>query len=186
VTTGNGLSFEDLVGPELPKLYRLAYRLTGKVGDAEDLVQDVLIKAYERRRELTSFDALGAWLGRVLYNQFIDEKRRDGRWRLRLIPYDEHTESVEEVEADAAPATPGEVWERSALREALGRALDTLSLEHRSVVLLHDAEGYTLEEIQTITGVPLGTLKSRLHRARRRLRRQLGGAGGTFPESGSL
>jgi RNA polymerase sigma-70 factor (ECF subfamily) len=160
-----------LLRPELPKLYRLAYRLTGQVRDAEDLVQEVLIKAYDRRREITSFEALGAWLGRVMYNQFIDDTRRDARSRFRLVPLDDHLPAVEIAESLRSPrATPGEAWEQDALQAALATALQALSLEHRTVVLMHDAEGYTLEEIQTITGIPIGTVKSRLHRARSRLR----------------
>jgi len=74
-------SFEALVRPELQRLYRLAYRLSGAANDAEDLVQNVLIKAYERRRELSSIDGLGAWLARVMYNAFVDDLRRHKRRR---------------------------------------------------------------------------------------------------------
>lgn len=171
-------SFESLVRPELVKLYRLAYRLTGHSEDAEDLVQEVIVKAYDRRRELSSIESLGGWLARVMFNQFIDDVRRQKRDRLRIVSID--SDDATGRLASAVPseeATPSVAWERGAIRDALGAALAALSLEHRTVVLMHDAEGYTLEEIQRITGIPIGTVKSRLHRARARLRELLDSAG---------
>lgn len=164
--------FDALLRPEIDRLYRLAYRLTNDVADAEDLVQDVLVKVYERRDELTSIDVLGPWLGRVLYNRFVDNHRRYARKRVRTVSIDA---AGPEGDSDGlALPSPDAGPDVLAAREfditALAAALDRLSLDHRSVLLMHDAEGYKLEEIQTITGSPLGTLKSRLHRARARLR----------------
>ncbi len=159
--------FETLVRPHLDRLYRLAYRLTLAVPDAQDLVQDVLVKLYPRRDELSSINDLAPWLSRVLYNQFVQQTRRYRSQRLRVIP-----------EADGDPMDslegPGEDplvgVQRSFDITEVQAGLAKLSEEHRTVLLMHDAEGYKLHEIQTITGIPLGTLKSRLHRARARLR----------------
>ncbi|MFQ5488882.1 MAG: RNA polymerase sigma factor, partial [Gammaproteobacteria bacterium] len=68
--------FERLLRPHLEQLYRLAYRFTGNATDAEDLVQDLLIKIYPRREELKQVEKLRPWLARVMYNLFIDHKRR--------------------------------------------------------------------------------------------------------------
>jgi RNA polymerase sigma factor (sigma-70 family) len=172
--------FATVVRPHLQRLYRLAFRLAGSAADAEDLIQELLIKIYKRRDELTSIGALGPWLSRVLYNQFIDNTRRYSRQRLRTVPLDSPQDGQHGLE-EVASEEPGP--ERAAASEfgmrALESALRQLSLEHRAVVLMHDAEGYKLEEIQTITGTPIGTLKSRLHRARARLREILS-ADGTF------
>ena len=165
--------FEQLVAPYLQKLYRLAYRFTGQVADAEDLLQDVLAKLYERRDELSSIENLGPWLSRVLYNQFIDRKRQYARKHLRLVgapgPGDGASEDVLGNLESAEPG-PAAAAEQEIDITRLGQALAALSLEQRSVVMMHDAEGYKLSEIQRITGVPVGTLKSRLHRARARIR----------------
>lgn len=170
-------TFAGLIRPHLDRLYRLAYRLTGAAGDAEDLVQDVLCRIYERRDELTSIGDLGPWLARVLYNRFIDEARKRNRRRLVLVePGDAAGADCEGACCDQDPATA--VAAQFSIRQ-VQLALDALSLEHRTVVLLHDAEGYKLTEIQSITGVSLGTLKSRLHRARARLRELLA-SDGTF------
>ena len=154
--------FATLLAPHLDRLYRLAYRLTGTVSDAEDLLQDVLIKLYTRKTEITSIRELEPWLGRVLYNQFIDDKRRFSRSPIRLVGLD----------YDQVPAAQ-DVGHALDIQRQLDLALRQLSEEHRTVVLLHDVEGYKLEEIQEVTDTPVGTLKSRLHRARARLRELL-------------
>jgi RNA polymerase sigma-70 factor (ECF subfamily) len=170
-------SFDELVRPEIERLFRLAYRLTNMRADAEDLVQDVLLKAYERRDELTSIKAIGPWLGRVLYNGFIDNRRRYERRRLAVVDQD----SPGEISlVDRQPSQDPALDDAAALQldiKQLNAGLAELSMEHRAVLLMHDAEGYKLEEIQTITGIPIGTLKSRLHRARGRLREILVGLG---------
>jgi RNA polymerase sigma-70 factor (ECF subfamily) len=168
--------FSALLGPHMDRLYRLAYRLTGNAADAQDLLQDVLIKLYERERELSSIETLAPWLCRVLYNQFVDDARNQKRRRLKLITLgaDQHPEHSDE--ADAFTVSDGRrQFDISALRNAIA----SLSIEHRTVLLMHDAEGYKLEEIQQITGVPVGTIKSRLHRGRARLRELLA-EDGTF------
>jgi RNA polymerase sigma-70 factor (ECF subfamily) len=166
MTSARGDQFSELLRPHLDKLYRLAFRLTSARADAEDLVQDVLTKLYGRRDELSSIENLAPWLGRVLYNQFVDDSRRYRRQRLHVV--NEH--NLIDTAVAGGRENPDTAAHRSENVTALTNALDKLSEEHRVVVLLHDAEGYSLPEIQTLTDVPLGTLKSRLHRARARLR----------------
>jgi len=168
-------SFEALLRPHLDRLYRLAWRLAGAKPEAEDLFQDVLVKAFARLDDLARVREPAAWLCRVMYNHFIDDRRRFAR--ARLISVDEAQlpgQSVESTPGDHDPARDAERLD-DAMR--LERALAELSDEHRLVVLLHDAEGYKLQEIQAITGSPLGTVKSRLHRARARLREILAAHG---------
>ncbi len=153
-----------LLRPHLTKLYRFAYRLTGRRADAEDLVQDTLLKVFKRQTDLAALDDAGQWLARVLYNQFIDDTRRYGRSPLQLVADDTAPD-----ELSAATSEPDELFERGEDQAALMRALERLPEQQRIVVLLHDAEGYTLSELENLTDVPVGTLKSRLHRARRRL-----------------
>ena len=170
--------FDKLLRPHVDRLYRLAYRLTGAVSDAEDLVQDVLIKAYERVDELSSIEALAPWLGRVLYNRFVDDSRRYARNRFRTVSVDEqHSHAPTGLELADAGAGPEAGAQQALDIMALQKGLAQLSIDHRTVLLLHDSEGYKLEEIQLITGTPVGTLKSRLHRARARLRALVTGDG---------
>jgi RNA polymerase sigma-70 factor (ECF subfamily) len=164
-------AFERLMRPHLRRLHRLACRLTGSASDAEDLLQDVLIRLFERANELSSIADLRPWTSRVLYNRYIDSRRRARKRRFEIAAANAN-ESVNFVMESAAASTPGP--EEEALRSfevrRLDSALSRLSDDHRIVVLLHDAEGCTLEEIASMTGNPLGTVKSRLHRARERLR----------------
>ena len=181
-------AFSALVKPHFNKLYSLAYRLTGSRADAEDLMQDVLMKLYERRAELSSIRSLAPWLGRVLYNQFIDDKRRYARQPLKLVGTSAELEVEQENAADGAlPVTdPSDLSERSQQRQHLSRALAKLSEAHRIVLLMHDVEGYKLQEIHELTDISVGTLKSRLSRARARLRALLANVGqknGTFFET---
>ena len=134
-------------------------------------MQDVLVKVYGRRDEITSIAAPRAWLSRILYNEFIDQSRRLARKRLRIVPFGAaEAGSIPVAEPRSNLPDPAQCAAAQVDIRQLRIALDRLSLEHRTVVLMHDAEGYKLEEIHVITGIPVGTLKSRLHRARQRLR----------------
>lgn len=162
------LAFERLVQPHFDRLYRLAWRLTGAKAEAEDLFQELLIKAYGKLDDLVEIDEPGSWLCRVMYNLFIDEQRRFARRRMHTVEEGQLSgEGLENLPGMDNPALDNERLERI---KQLDRALAQLSEEHRIVVLLHDTEGYKLAEIEALTGIPVGTVKSRLHRARARLR----------------
>lgn len=163
--------FERIVRPHLDRLYRLAWRLAGSKVEAEDLFQDLLIKAFGKLDELAGIEEPGAWLGRVMYHLFIDERRRYTRRRLHLV--DEGQLSGDGLNALPGTDDPAADAELAAKLSGLDAALRQLSDEQRIVVLLHDTEGYKLAEIEGLTGVPVGTVKSRLHRARARLRQIL-------------
>ncbi|MDX1498377.1 MAG: RNA polymerase sigma factor [Woeseiaceae bacterium] len=167
-TAENSLAFERIVRPHFDRLYRLAWRLAGNKAEAEDLFQDLLVKAYGKLDELVELDDPGSWLARVMYNLFVDGARHRKRQRLRFVE-----EGSLPGEGLAGLPGPDDPHYDSRRIEQLGRldaALKQLSDEHRTVVLLHDTEGYKINEIETLTGIPAGTIKSRLHRARARLR----------------
>ncbi len=170
-------SFEHLLRPHLERLYRLAYRLTGSKVEAEDLFQDVLVKLFGQLDDLAGIEEPGSWISRVMFNHFLDKRRRFAR--RRLVSVDEGQLPQKSVESLPGVDNPEQAAERLDDITRLGKALAELSDDHRLVVLLHDTEGYKLTEIQDITGDPVGTLKSRLHRARAQLRELLS-AGATF------
>jgi len=159
--------FERLLEPHMPRLYRFACRLTTNKVDAEDLFQDVLVRVYARLGDLAGLRDPAPWLARVMYNYFIDNRRRFARERLYNVEAARlNAESIESLVNTGS--LHDAVWAEK--MTMLQQALDMLSEPHRVVLLLHDAEGYKLAEIAAITGDPLGTIKSRLHRARARLR----------------
>ncbi len=160
--------FNAIVKPHCDRLYRLAWRLTGTRAEAEDLFQELLLKAFLKFDALVDIDDPGPWLARVMYNLYIDNTRRFKRQRLMTV-------GEGQLPGDGLEGVPGGLdpaADQERLQDilALDRALQKLSDAHRITVLLHDTEGYKLEEIEGLTGVPLGTVKSRLHRARARLK----------------
>ena len=175
-------SFSATIRPQLEPMYRFAYRLTGHREDAQDLVQDVLLKLHQRPEQLAAVDTLGSWLRRVVYNQFVDNRRRYARGRFHLVQHDEL--SADPDRAMAPQATPEELTDGEFTIRRLREALARLSDDHLLIINLHDVEGYTLAEIAEITGISLGTLKSRRQRARERLQKILD-EGPESPDSAS-
>ena len=155
-------------------MYRFAFRLTGQRQDAEDLVQDLVVKLYPRLEELESIGQLRPWLNRVLYRQFIDSVRRKGRQAdSPLSSFDSpDTENwIDEQTADL-PDIP-EQLDSSRINKVLDRALSSLSPDQRTLLLLCDVDGWGQEDVAVVLDVPLGTVKSRLFRCRAALRKKL-------------
>lgn len=167
-SAANNQTFERLVRPHFDRLYRLAWRLAGSKPEAEDLFQELLIKAFGKLDDLVHIEEPGSWLCRVMYNLFIDERRRYKRQRMHIVEEDQL--GGEGLAGLPGPGGPHYDNRRIEKLERLDAALRQLSDEHRIVVLLHDTEGYKMTEIQELIGVPVGTVKSRLSRARTRLR----------------
>ena len=163
--------FDELLGPHLPHLYQLAYRFCNNNPDAEDLVQDLVIKLIPRSEEMRGIEKLRPWLAKVLYRQFIDTYRQKTRSPLGLLN-DAEDILLEQSAPDSD--SPENQTEANLSQKRLQHALSSLNDDQRAVVLLHDVEGYTLAELETILGSPQGTLKSRLNRARTQLRQCLG------------
>lgn len=168
--------FEKLISPHLNNMYRLAYRFTGNTADSEDLVQDVLVKIYPRRQQVFRIEKLRPWLAKILYRLFIDQHRRATRSPLRLLKFSvkesyERENTIENVPAENPG--PAEIIDQQLSYSKIMQALDGLNDDQRHLCILHDVEGYTLNELVDILNSPLGTLKSRLHRARATLRRKL-------------
>ena len=169
--------FERLVRPHFDRLDRLAWRLTGAKPEAEDLFQELLVKAYGLIGELVEIEEPGSWLCRVMYNLFVDQHRRFSRQRMHIVD-EGHLpgDGIAGIAGDLDPVADSERIDRI---QRLDAALSKLSEEHRIIVLMHDTEGYKLAEIAELTSTPEGTVKSRLHRARARLR-QILSEDGTF------
>lgn len=162
--------FHELLRPHVELMYRMAYRWTQSQTEAEDLVQDILTRIATRMDEMEQVDSLRPWLLRVLYNRFVDIYRRN-----RNSPVEENRGEDDASPVDYAIDHRDDIA-RSDNQRVLLEALEQLEHEHRDVVLLHDMEGYTALEVADIMQISVGTVKSRLHRARARLREYLGSA----------
>lgn len=176
-------AFNRLVMEYQDLAYNVAYRVVGERTAAEDAVQDAFISAF---RKLKSFrgGSFKAWLLRIVTNACYDELRRQKRRptvSLQPMGADE-----DEIESPAWLEDPGETPEEKALREELSQAiqncLDSLDDDFRIVVVLVDIQGMDYSEAAESTNAPLGTIKSRLARARMRLQDCLRGFGELLPE----
>jgi len=159
--------FEKQVRPHLQRLYQYAYRLTANADDAEDIVQTVLMRTYQKQIDLSQLENPKTWLLKSLYHQFIDFTRQQKR--NPSIPGSQDANEVLQYTNDPTHG-PAQHLAQVQLSSQLSQALNQLNEDHRQLVLLHDLEGYTLVEISQIMDTPVGTLKSRLHRSRKTLR----------------
>jgi RNA polymerase sigma factor (sigma-70 family) len=165
-------SFENALRPHIRPLYRLAIHYCGNQHEAEELLQELLYRLYARQGEVLGVEKLRPWLARVLYNLFVDRFRRE---QLRPTAFSElgwEDEATNEVAAMPMQTheQPEQEFEQDLTRERLLVSLQKLPQPQRVLLLMHDVEEYTLIELETILETPIGTLKSRLHRARDRLR----------------
>ncbi len=161
--------------PHLDHLYRIAYRYTGQAADAEDLVQDLMIKLYPRLSEIESIDYLRPWLTRVLYNLFIDTTRHHVRTPLGQLETGDPFMTGNVLDSlHSEHAGPEHLTEQALTQERIQHAMNALSEENRALIAMHEMEGYSLNELQVTFDLPLGTLKSRLFRARQQLKSALG------------
>ena len=127
----------------------------------------MLLKLHSQMDRLAEVEAAGTWLGRVMYNQFIDNQRRYKSRRLTLV--DDPVFSADPDHAPSGEASTEDLVQGEFTITRVTAAIEQLSDEHQLIIKLHDVEGYTITEIAEITGIPHGTLKSRRQRARERL-----------------
>lgn len=165
---GSEAAFHEYVVPEIEVLYRVAVSITRSHADAEDVVQDTLVRAY---RAIDRFDGRHprAWLLTILRNAHVNRTRRRRPDLLR--DPDEVTRRAAATEEHSAQ--PEEAAMAGVLDEHLGAALDGLPVKFRQVVYLVDVNELSYQEAAEVLGVPVGTVMSRLSRARKRMRDHL-------------
>lgn len=158
-------TWEDIARTHGRFLYNVAYRLTGNHDDAQDLVQDVLLRV---QRGLATYrpGSLEGWLSRITTNAFLDDVRRKKRRPLDALPDDPDRVLPASKSADDALAQAG-------LPDHVQAALMGLAEEYRVAVVLCDVVGFSYQEIAEALDVPVGTVRSRIHRGRGQLREVL-------------
>jgi RNA polymerase sigma-70 factor (ECF subfamily) len=165
--------FDQEFMPHIDSMYNFGYRLTFDEDDAKDLVQDTYLKAY---RFINSFEQgtnAKAWLFRILKNSFINDYRKKSKQPAK-IDYQEVETYYNSEDVDYGITTDLRV---DAVKDMLGdeisNALNSLAVDFRTVIILCDLEGFTYEEMAKILDIPIGTVRSRLHRARNLLKEKL-------------
>jgi len=163
-------SFEREALPHLDMLYRVARRLTGDLTRAEDLVQDTMFKAFLAWDRFESGTNARGWLLTILRNTFINDYRRARR---TPVTVDLELAEPHRIHQTVAESDPEGEFFRRVVDERVVAAIDGLPEEFREVLVLSDVEGLPYAEIAAMLEVPLGTVKSRLFRARRQLQAEL-------------
>ena len=161
---GDATAFEQLYRTNVRRIYALCYRLAGEATLAEELAQDVFVKAWQKLASFRGESAFSSWLYPIAVNVALSERRSRRRRTARITSTDDLTPFEKPKRVPAGPEAGFD----------LERALALLPAGARAVFVLHDVEGYRHEEIGRLTGVATGTSKAQLHRARRLLREALG------------
>jgi RNA polymerase sigma-70 factor (ECF subfamily) len=160
--------FEGEIVSHLDRLYAFARKLTRSQHDAEDLVSEAILRAYDRWEQYTLGTNARAWLFTILYHVFVNRLRIDRR----EAPFPESEDGSARFEAVGDPDPEGAFYD-SLVDEEITRAIDALPPHYRAAVVLSDVHEFRYAEIAEILGVPEGTAKSRLFRGRRMLQKKL-------------
>lgn len=174
--SGDTRAFEELVAQYQGKVYALAFRYLGNEEDASDMAQEALLKAYRSLRLFKGNSSFGTWLYRITTNVCLDELRRRKR-RISPLSLDEPlaTQDGDELEKEIADQSPGAdiLYEQKEFSEYIQNLLDELRPEHKTAIVLRDVMELSYEEIAQTLDCSLGTVKSRISRARDMLRKKL-------------
>lgn len=181
---GDHEAFRILVERYQGRAYGLALRILRDEEQARDAVQDSFIKVYSSLRRFEGRSSFYTWLYRLVFNQCLDHKRKDKS--ARHVEWEEERIAEDQILEPAASGAgglpgPGAELERSELRTELARAIEQLPDDARETLLLREVEGLPYAEIAQALGIPKGTVMSRLHYARKRLRELLQEAGVAAP-----
>lgn len=171
-TQRNVRVFEREFFPQVNALYNFAFHLTYSEEDSNDLVQETYLKAYKHIDKYQRGTNAKAWLFRILKNAFINEYRKKVN-RPTQVDFDDIVQYQEtEHEQSLYQDFRQEIYQ-NLIGDEVTIAVNTLPIDFRTVLLLCDVEGFTYEEIAKIVDIPIGTVRSRLHRARNMLKKRL-------------
>jgi RNA polymerase sigma-70 factor (ECF subfamily) len=166
--------FEEEFFPHINALYNFAFRLTLNEDDANDLVQDTYLKAFRFIDSYIAGTNAKAWLFKILKNSFINNFRKKSK-QPEKVDYESvepYYNNQDEGDYHVTPDLRTEMF-NALIGDEVSAALNSLPVDFRVIILLCDIEGFTYEEIAKIIDIPIGTVRSRLHRARNMLKDKL-------------
>ncbi len=165
--------FHDEFMPHINSMYNFAYRLTFDEDDANDLVQDTYLKAFRFIHSFEKGTNAKAWLFRILKNSFINDYRKKSKEPAKVDYQDVETYyNSDDVDRQITPDLRVESLQ-DMIGDEISNALNSLDVDFRTVIILCDLEGFKYEEMAKILDIPIGTVRSRLHRARNLLKEKL-------------
>jgi RNA polymerase sigma-70 factor, ECF subfamily len=164
---GEADAFEVLVRRHQKAIFNLVYRMLGDYDEAAEVSQETFLSAYRSIGQFRGDANFSTWLYRIAINHASTRRRGLAKWQQRTVPLDT-TEPVNEREPD-----PADIVERKEVQELVQKALNSLEASDAMIILLKDLQDVPYEEVARVLDVPVGTVKSRLHRARKALRSRL-------------
>lgn len=171
---GDRTAFDELIRKHEARAYQYAYRLTRSQEEASDVVADAFVRVFNALPNFKGQSAFSTWLYRILTNCFLDIKKRDKTKAMVSLDVQAHTGDQEVgKEAESPGRNPGEESEKSARMRVMEAAISQLPEYQRSMIIMYHSDQLSYEEIADITDLPIGTVKSRLNRARLSLRELL-------------
>jgi len=170
-------AYDELVRGYSASIYHVAYRMLGDGADAADVVQDIFLKVFRNIGGFKGEAALKTWIFKIAFSEILNRLRWwKRRHRFATLSLDEQPNGngnpVSDFVADAGPS-PEEILQSKERENAIQQALWRISSEHRSIIVLRDIEGFSYNEIADVLGISIGTVKSRLARARGDLKKSL-------------
>ncbi|UII28819.1 sigma-70 family RNA polymerase sigma factor [Fulvivirga maritima] len=166
-------TFEQEFLPHIDSMYNFAYRLTFDEDDAKDLVQDTYLKAYRFIQSFEKGTNAKAWLFRILKNSFINDFRKKSKQPAK-VDYQEVETFYNSEDVDKSITTDLRIETvQDMIGDEISNALNSLDVDFRTVIILCDLEGFKYDEMAKILDIPIGTVRSRLHRARNLLKERL-------------
>ena len=160
-------AFETLVRRHQKTIFNLVYRMLGDYDDAAEISQEAFLSAYRSIRQFRGDANFSTWLFRIALNHATTRRKSMATWRQRNVPI-EATEPFSDGQLD-----PAAIVEQKEIQERVQKALNSLEPDEATVILLRDLQDIPYEEVARLLGVPVGTVKSRLHRARQTLKARL-------------
>ena len=176
INTHTQREFEQLFMRSQRRAYNLAYRLTGNAADAEDVAQDAYVRAWTNFETYDSSRSFEGWLFRIITNRVIDMRRRQKRVPMYSLdtPVQGDEDGQPLAHEFAAPdSNPQDIVTGPIMDEKLQKALDSLPADYRTAILMCDVEEKSYQEIAAAMHCAIGTVRSRIHRARVMLRKQM-------------
>jgi RNA polymerase sigma-70 factor, ECF subfamily len=167
--------YQDEMVPHMDLLYHFALRTTGNTDDAKDLLQDTYLKAYRFIEKYEQGTNAKAWLFRIMKNSFINTYRKHSREpeQVDYAAIEDYYELVRDQTGDGNDLR--KKFYNDLLEDEVVKAMESITEEFRTIIILSDLEGLSYEEISEMLDIPLGTVRSRLHRARKNLQEKLRG-----------
>jgi RNA polymerase sigma-70 factor (ECF subfamily) len=185
---GDTSAFDTLVIRHQDRVFNICYRMLGDYDEADDCAQETFIKLYRSLKGFRYRSAFSTWLYRVTMNTCKNRLSSSGYRRRRSMASIDRAERTDRADRTGNEGeggmslqigdesqTPNGVYERKELEETIQSAIESLPGDQRTIIVLRDVEGLSYEDIVAVTGLHMGTLKSKIHRARQRLKEQLEG-----------